>query len=285
MLVSGSDRIHRSSNKKMVNLFGANGYIGTRYSKKFPVIVQSRDDLIPKSSDILYMISTTHNHHLQTNPYIDIETNLVTLIRVLENVRNLPNPCFNFISSWFVYGATENKADENTVCDPRGFYSITKHTAEKLLIEYCDMYRIAWRILRLSNVVGGIDHTASDNKNALQNIVQNLNSHKPIKLINRGDFFRDYLHIDDACEAIEFIITQSKTNEIYNVGSGQAVKFREVVDRVINLTRSQSTIIEEKGKNNIDCQMDCGKLQKLGWYPKRNLGQVLDEMVKELTVK
>ena len=72
----------------MVNLFG-NGFVGSNYSKKYPCIINDRNDLVPKTNQILYFISTTDNYNVHTNPYIYIETNLTTLIRVLENSRKL----------------------------------------------------------------------------------------------------------------------------------------------------------------------------------------------------
>ena len=57
----------------MVNLLGA-GFVGRRYAQLYPCVVNDRDDLTVKSAQVLYMISTVHNYHVTTNPYIDIET-------------------------------------------------------------------------------------------------------------------------------------------------------------------------------------------------------------------
>ena len=100
----------------MVNLFGK-GFICSYYSSIYPCVVNHRNDLVPKTNNILYLISTTDNYNVKTNPYIDIETNLTTLIRVLENARQLEDIVFNFASSWFVYGDVPLNADENSYCN------------------------------------------------------------------------------------------------------------------------------------------------------------------------
>ena len=108
-----------------INLLGK-GFIGSRFTELYPnVIVNERNDYQVKTNNVLYFISTTDNYSVITDPYIDITTNLLTLIKTLESCKN-KDITFNFISSWFVYGQIALPATENSICEPRGFYSITK---------------------------------------------------------------------------------------------------------------------------------------------------------------
>jgi nucleoside-diphosphate-sugar epimerase len=266
----------------MVNLFGASGYIGSRYAEKFPVVIQPRDDLRPQLPRVLYMISTTHNYHLPGNPYIDIDTNLTHLMRVLENLRREPQAEFNFISSWFVYGAVSGPVNERAPCDPQGFYSITKRTAEQLMMAYCDLHNINWRILRLCNVIGGHDTKASQQKNVLHTVTRNLRAHEPVTLINNGDFLRDYLHRDDACDAIHAVISSGDINRIYNIGSGHSIRFQQAVQYLHEVTASRSVIISENRHDITDCVLDCGRLRNLGWQPHRTWQQCMDAVASEI---
>lgn len=264
----------------MVNLFGA-GFIGSHYARLYPCQVNSRNDLVPKSNKILYLISTTDNHNVKINPYIDIETNLTTLIRVLENCRNIPNVTFNFVSSWFVYGnASSLPVDESAACDPSGFYSITKRAAEQLLISYCNTYAIKYRILRLANVIGPGDARVSAKKNALTYLLRRLKDHLDIDLHNNGEFYRDYIHVVDACAAINLVITQGAENEIYNIGTGVPTKFKDAVGYIVAKTNSRSKI------NNISAAtpsfyMNCDKLKNLGFRTNRDIYDTLDELIDE----
>lgn len=264
----------------MVNLFGATGYIGSRYYELFPSVSQPRDDLVPRTPKILYMISTTHNHHMPGNPYVDIDTNLTMLMRVLENARRMPDVEFNFISSWFVYGAVSGPAAENMRCDPQGFYSITKRTAEQLLMEYCRHHGMAWRILRLSNVIGGTDARAGAHKNILQRMTRDLREHQHITLINNGEFFRDYLHRDDVCDAINVVMHRGLTNSIYNIGQGHSIKFREAIDYVRQHTQSRSVIRSKSSDDVTDCVLDCGRLQALGWRPRYTWQRAVADVIQ-----
>ena len=87
-----------------IQVFGGFGFVGSEFVKQNPdCIVNERHDYTVKSNNILYLISTISNYNMLTNPYIDIDTNLTTLMRVLEQCKNR-DVTFNFVSSWFVYG-------------------------------------------------------------------------------------------------------------------------------------------------------------------------------------
>ena len=136
-------------NRSNLQIFGGNGFVGSAFVRKNPlcIVKQRNDHVVDKDKDILYLISTVTNYNVKTNPYIDIETNLILLMKILSQYQNSDN-IFNFISSWFVYGNTQMPATEESICDPTGFYSITKRCAEQLLISYCQTFNIKYRILR-----------------------------------------------------------------------------------------------------------------------------------------
>ena len=267
----------------MVNLFGK-GFVGGHYASKYPCIVNDRNDLTIKSNEILYTISTTDNYNVHTNPYIDIETNLTTLIRVLEQCKD-KDVTFNFISSWFVYGETESPYRETSPCFPKGFYSITKRTAEQLLISYCETFNIKYRILRLANIIGPDDRNVSPKKNALTYLMRKLQNDEDIELYNDGDFYRDYMHVSDAVEAINLILEKGELNTIYNVATGKSTRFRDCIDYIIKRTGSKSKIhiIEPKEFHRIvqvsSMHMNVYKLKSLGHNVNYSTYQILDELI------
>lgn len=260
----------------MVNLFGK-GFIGSRYAEMYNCVVNERNDLNPKLENILYMISTTDNYNICINPYIDIDTNLTTLMRVLENCKN-KNITFNFISSWFVYGDSPLPCREDSPCNPKGFYSITKRTAELLLIEYCEEHKINYRILRLANVLGPNDSNASPKKNVLTYIANRLQNNLDVELYDCGDFYRDYVHVDDVCRAIHLVAHTGDINTIYNIGNNNAIKFKDAVNYLVTQTKSKSIIINIEA-NVSDMSLDCSKLFDLGYQPNHTIDTMLDSLI------
>lgn len=274
----------------VINLFG-HGFIGKHYSSVFPCIVNSRNDLHPKSNEILYFISTTDNYNVHNNPYIDIETNLTTLIRVLENCKNMKeNVTINFASSWFVYGHGDN-IDENGHCDPQGFYSITKRTAEQLLISYCKTFNINYRIMRIANVIGIGDRNASLKKNALTGLLQKIFKNEEVNIYNGGDFYRDYIDVRDLVHAINLVCTRGKMNEIYNIGTGQPTKFIDAINYIVEQTRSTSKInfVDASPFHKIvqtkSFTMNCDKITNLGFQPKYSVYDTIDTLIEYERIK
>ena len=259
---------------QLVNVFGATGFIGSRYSALFPSLIQGREDNKPKTNDILYFISTTDNYNVFDNLYLDVNTNLIKLLKVLEEIRKDPvDITFNFISSWFVYGDNKLPVNEEAYCNPKGFYSITKRCAEQLLISFCQTYKINYRILRLCSVYGECDKGVSAKKNAFQFLVNKLKENSPIGLYWGGDFLRDFMYVDDVCRAINLIITEGNKNEIYNVGSGVGTSFKELIMLAKSKLQSTSNITTvapsefHKIVQVKDMVLDSTKLFGLGFKP------------------
>lgn len=231
-----------------LNIFGGRGFIGSRYASLYEedVILNDREDCVPKSNDILYFISTIDNYNIHTDLHIDVDTNLRTLLNVLEHVKNNPGVTFNFVSSWFVYGQNNNiPFKENDLeCNPTGFYSITKRCAEQLLISFCNTYNVKYRIFRLANVLGEGDLKISKKKNALQYLIKEIVDGKDVELYYGGNVLRDYIYVDDVCHAINHCITNAPVDEIINIGSGKPYLFLNIIKKAIKQAGSKSKIVD-----------------------------------------
>jgi nucleoside-diphosphate-sugar epimerase len=270
--------------KSKVNLLGK-GFVGSRYCELTPdVIVNDRNDYEVKTDKVLYTISTIDNYNVYENPYLDIDTNLTTLIKTLESCKD-KNVTFNFISSWFVYGNVPLPAREDADCDPKGFYSITKRAAEQLLISYCQTFGLKYRILRLSNILGESDSKVSPKKNAVQYMINELLNDRPVRLYDGGVAFRDYMYVDDAVRAINLVMNNSKPNQIYNIGNGVPVKLKDIIDYVVTKTgsKSQVTNVAPANFHNIvqttNMVLDVEKLEMLGYKPKYQINDALDKLI------
>ena len=236
--------------------------------------------------DLVYCISTIHNYNVTDNdPYTDIQTNLTHLMTVLQaNKMKYGNDfTITLISTWFVYGKVECPAKEDSVCNPKGFYSITKKTQEDLLISYCETFGIKWKIVRLSNILGVDDKKVSPRRNALQYMVKTLCSGGEINLYDE-DCRRDYTHVSDAAEAIKLVAQDGEFGQIYNVGSGQP----NSIHRLVGYAHKKSDYI---GKINLvtvpefhktvqvrDMWLDTTKITELGWKPKMEVETIVEDM-------
>jgi len=275
-----------------IQTFGGKGFVGSAFTKKcidkkYCLVTNERNDYKVKSNNIVYMISTVTNYNVLTDPYIDIDTNLKILIKILEQCKNNDKIIFNFISSWFVYGETEIPAKETSYCNPKGFYSITKRCAEQLLISFCTTFGIKYRILRLANVAGNGDNKASSQKNALQFMINEIKNGNDINIYENGDFMRDYIHVNDAADAIDLLVSKGDKNSIYNVGNGQPILFKKIINYALNKTKSKSKLISietpefHKTVQVKSMWMNNHKLHALGYRPKYEIEKIIDEMLND----
>jgi nucleoside-diphosphate-sugar epimerase len=274
----------------MISIFGSSGFIGSRFIQKYQskVIPIDRETSSTKSDDVVYFISTVHNYNIFDDPYIDINTNLTKLIEVLEEYRKSGRTgVFNFVSSWFVYGKTTDlPAHENSPCNPTGFYSITKHAAEKMLISYCQTYGIKYRIFRLTNVIGVGDKKVSKKKNALQYMINNLKSNSPIHLYNNGTSIRDFMDVDDVCDAINCCLEKAPLGEIINISNSEPHSIGELITYCKDKLKSTSEIIVIPPTDfhqivQIDSMwLNNSKLLSYGYVPKINVFESLDKIME-----
>lgn len=274
----------------MISIYGSSGFIGSEFLKNNnDCIIIPKDEHKPKSNNILYFISTIDNYNVYTDPYIDINTNLIKLIDVLKFCKEYNDKdtlVFNFISSWFVYGKTnEFPISENAYCNPTGFYSITKRTAEQLLISYCETFNIKYRILRLTNIIGKSDTKVSRKKNAIQYMINLLKLNEDVYLYESGNHIRDYMHVEDACRAIRCVIDNCPYNEIINISNSEPKTIKELIYYAKDRLSSTSKInnIESTNFHNIvqtkNVWLKNDKLLSYGYIPKINAMEAIDKIL------
>ena len=224
----------------MISVYGGTGFIGGSFCRLYPneIIQMGRSKRHPKSKNLLYFLSTTSNYNVYESLHLDIDTNLNVLMEVLEHCKERAM-VFNFVSTGFVYGTDIVDAKETDCCDPRGFYSITKRTAEQLLISFCETFGCKYRIFRLSSAYG-TDDNLSGKKNVIGFLINKLRNNEDIPLYGGGRVLRDYMHVDDHCRAIHHMMNASQLDQIYNIGYGQPRLFRDILETAKGMLGSTS---------------------------------------------
>jgi len=271
----------------MISVYGSTGFIGSNFCalNSSKCISIPKQDNKPQSNNILYFISTVDNYNVYENPYLDVETNLTKLISVLQECKGQKDIVFNFVSSWFVYGKIQTlPATEETYCNPTGFYSITKHAAEKLLISFCETFNMNYRIFRLTNIIGKNDKKTSKKKNALQHMINCLRNNEPIKLYDGGSNIRDYMYVEDCCDAITTCLNKAPLNETINITNNEPKSIGEIINYAKQKLNSTSKIefIEAPEFHKIvqakDFYFDTSNLQKLGFTQTISTDKIIKQL-------
>ena len=261
-------------NKHTISVFGSTGFIGSHFVNfsKNSVVAMKRDDRQSLTNRIIYFIGTNHNYNVLENYLLDVQVNLVHFLEVLNASRTLHKELeINFVSSWFVYGDGEIPYKESQHCNPKGFYSITKYTAEMLLQSYCRTFGLNYRIIRLGNVFGPGDKSASSKKNALQFLVRRIQNNESIDLYEGGEIVRDFIHVTDVVQGLDLILNKSELDQIYNLGSGVPTNMGKLLKEYAKETNSESLINSKatpefhKAVQVKDAFLDIEKIRSLGF--------------------
>lgn len=271
-----------------VSLYGA-GFVGGEYAKTYSdeVEVLPRDwDSVP-TPNILNFMSTVHNYNVLTDPWLDIRTNLTEFIQLLETGRRKwgKGLIVNHVSSWFVYGKTNLPSDEESPCNPTGFYSITKLASEQLLKSYCETFDLKFRILRLGNVIGVGDKKVSRKKNALQHMIRELAQGRDIDYLYKDGAIRDYIDVRDCVSAIHLVLEKGEYNQTYNIANGQGLNVNDLVNVAWKESDYKSKVTQipvpdfHRTVQTPKMWMDVSKIKKLGYVQQYDIKQSVRSLV------
>lgn len=268
----------------MISVYGGTGFIGGEFSKIFysDIIKIGREERKPQSKNILYFISTTSNYNVKEDLHLDINTNLNLLMEVLQYCKS-EDITFNFVSSGFVYGSDIINARETDIPDPKGFYSITKRTAEQLLISFCETFGCKYRIFRLSNVYG-TDKTVSPKKNVLAFLIDKMKKDEDIQIYEGGMVYRDYMHVIDYANLIKILMDKSEVNQIYNVGYGHPMYFYDILKLSKDILGSKSKFISVDTPDfykKVQCKnfyLNLDKISKYNFMPQITIENGIKEL-------
>ena len=106
-------------------------------------------------------------------------------------------------------------------------------------------------------------------------------------LLTNGDQKRDFIHIEDAANAIITILDNLENSSLlntYEIGSGLSLSIKDVVKLIHNLTNSRINLlfgaIPLRLNEPIDLVADNTNLKSLGWNSKKVFNDSIDEIIK-----
>jgi len=170
---------------------------------------------------VFHAISTTLPSSALNNPAYDIETNVVGSIRLFDLCvkHQVTKVCF-LSSGGTVYGIPQElPIKESSPLNPISPYGLSKLAIEKFLNLYNHHYGLDYSIVRLSNPYG-IRQNPLSGQGVIASWAHRIKSGLPIEIWGDGNIVRDYIHIDDAIDAITTITLSEGKERVVNVGSG-----------------------------------------------------------------
>ena len=212
-------------------------------------------------------------------PFID--TNTVGTLRLLEAARATGVRRFVQISTDEVYGSlgATGAFEETTPISPRSPYSASKAAADHLVLAFHHTHGLDVVITRCSNNYGS--HQFPEKLIPL--MILNAIEGKPLPVYGDGLYVRDWIHVDDHCDAVDRALTTGEAGEVYNVGAENDRPNLEVVRAILRLTgRDESLIrhVPDRPGHDRRYAINPRKIrERLGWRPRRNFDEGLAETV------
>lgn len=191
-----------------------------------------------------------------------------------------------FTSSSEIYGEPlvfpQKESYEGNVdpIGPRANYEEGKRFSETLVAWFASHYGLKAKMVRLFNVYGP-RMSFSDTRVVPRFGWQALN-HLPITLHGNGDQARTLCYMEDILDGLQLVIEKGVPGEVYNLGSDQALKIKDLAMLILKLTNSSSeiTIVPRAVHDHSSRLPDLRKIQALGWKSKISLEQGLTQTLQ-----
>jgi dTDP-glucose 4,6-dehydratase len=260
------------------------------------------DDLILKNNKIdtiIHFAAETHVDRSILGPEQFVQTNIVGTYALLESARkNWLNPQtklsepirFHHISTDEVFGtlnASKPAWTENAAYSPNSPYSASKASSDHLVRSYGHTFGLPYTITNCSNNYGPYQFP----EKLIPLIILNALEKKALPVYGDGKQIRDWLHVQDHCEAIYLVLKNGNPGSSYNIGGGNQPTNLSIVETICDLidemmpdTTSRRELIhfvKDRPGHDRRYAIDSSKLRKeLGWIPRYNLETGLRETVR-----
>jgi dTDP-glucose 4,6-dehydratase len=176
---------------------------------------------------------------------------------------------FHQVSTDEVYGSLSLSDDisftEESPINPTSPYSKSKALADMLVLEYFNKYNLSITISRSSNNYGIYQHP----EKLIPKIVKMALNGEEITVYGDGSNVRDWLYVVDHCQAIDLIINNGKSGEIYNVAANYELPNIQTIKMILdelNIKEYQINYTNDRPNDDTRYSLDCSKIkQELNW--------------------
>jgi len=209
---------------------------------------------------------------LGSGPFV--QTNVVGTQVLLDVAKAKSVEKFLYVSTDEVYGTLpedrpEIKFTEETPLQPNSPYSATKAGGDCLVRSYFHTFHLPVLTTRCSNNYGPYHFP----EKLIPLFVTNLMEGKKVPLYGDGLNIRDWLYVEDHCDAIYTVLTRGTIGEVYNVGGNNEITNRVITETLIREMGKKwdetVTYVKDRPGHDRRYAIDASKIKReLGWEPK-----------------
>jgi dTDP-glucose 4,6-dehydratase len=243
---------------------------------------------------VIHLAAESHVDRSIVDPSAFIRTNITGTFNLLEACKTHWNPgggnLFHHVSTDEVYGSLGDTGlfSEETKYDPSSPYSASKAASDHLVKAYHRTYGIPVKITNCSNNYGPRQFP----EKLVPLMILNALEGKPLPVYGKGTNVRDWLFVDDHCEAIWLVFKNGRVGETYNIGGNSERRNIEVVKSICKVLSKETerslgelegliTYVTDRPGHDLRYAIDASKLKReLGWQPKETFETGLGKTVR-----
>jgi len=229
-----------------------------------------------KPIGIFNLAAETHVDRSIDKPYNFIHSNILGTYNLLESILAYKKKIkLIHISTDEVYGdIIKGRSDEKYPYNPSSPYSSSKASADHLVKAYIRTYKINAVISNCCNNYGPNQFP----EKLIPKLIFNIIDNRPLPIYGRGKNSREWMHVQDHCEALLLIFLKGKMGENYNIGSGTNLRNIDLAKKLLRIAKNNFFEIKQNAKikyvkdrpgHDIRYALNNKKIKrKLGWKAK-----------------
>lgn len=217
-----------------------------------------------------------------TGPEVFATTNVLGTQILLDEARAAGVDRFHYVSTDEVYGTLgqKGKFTEASPLLPNSPYSASKAGGDLLCRSYVETFGMHVTTTRCSNNYGSYPRM----DNLIPVLIGKALADESLPLYGDGKQVRDWLYVEDHCNAIDAVLRKGTPGDVYNVGGNEERKNVDVAKLILkHLEKPESLIsfVEDRPGHDRRYAIDASKIKKdLGWQPAQKFEKALEETVE-----
>jgi dTDP-glucose 4,6-dehydratase len=220
---------------------------------------------------VVNFAAESHNSRAVLDPSAFVRTNVAGTQTLLEAARRAGIERFHHISTCEVYGDlaldSAESFREDSPYRPRTPYNASKAAADHLVRAYHETFGLPVSISNCANNYGPLQFP----EKVIPLFITSALDDRPLALYRHSEYRREWIHVDDHCDAIRLILDRGAAGETYNVGTGEERSIEQIADAVLATTGkpgSLKTYVEDRPGHDRRYLLDHTKIEgDLGWRP------------------
>ena len=223
---------------------------------------------------VVHFAAESHVDNSIKTPFIFTETNVIGTHTLLEVAKRIwgegSSNKFVHISTDEVYGTLgeEGYFTEKSPIKPNSPYSASKASSDLIALAYHETFKMNVSVTNCSNNYGPYQH----NEKLIPHMIKLALKDENLPVYGEGLNIRDWLYVEDHCEAIDLVLHNGKAGERYNIGGHNEKRNIEIVKLILkHLGKPESliTYVEDRKGHDYRYAIDPTKIKnELGWKPK-----------------